>query len=532
MLLMNGTITSDLMQLVGSLQAACQRWPDRPAVTFRGKTLTYAQLGRQVDAVAAGYRRLGIGVGDRVLCALPDCPEHLVAMNAAWACGAIHVGTDADLTGSELVWLVERTAAAAVVLQARADRPDPGAEVRCAQPRTTVVLNGGGGGEAEGIVAFTALATGDTAAPGSAEPPLADDDTALLLLTSGTTGKPKAIMETLPHCWAKMQFFADAFLPKPDDVHLVYLPMGHVFGLRLALIALLSGGRLILLDRFSPEEALRLVGEEGVTVLPGMPTHLRLLLDRLDPARHDVSSLRWAISAAATLPRPVAEQVYERLGVEVLFVYGSSEGFTTLTTDRDEILAGSVGRTVFRGPPGTAPAGEVAIFDGEGRQLPVGEIGEVVFAARQPVHYWRDPDVATDGWYHTGDLGRMDDEGRLYLEGRLKELLNRGGLKVSPGEIETVLTRHPAVADAAVVATPDPVLGEAICACVVAAGSAPPTLAEVRGYLGESLARHKLPDELCLVDRIPRTKIGKVDRGTLAAAVVDEHPARERLRSR
>ncbi len=218
--------------------------------------------------------------------------------------------------------------------------------------------------------------------------------------------------------------------------------------------------------------------------------------------------------------------------MQVLFVYGCSEGFTTLTTDRDEILAGSVGRTVFQGPPGTAPAGDVAIFDGEGRHLPPGQIGEIVFAARQPVHYWRDPDVATDGWYHTGDLGRMDEDGRLYLEGRLKELLNRGGLKVSPGEIETVLTRHPAVADAAVVATPDPVLGEAICACVVAAGADKPTLTDVRAYLGGSLARHKLPDELCLVDRIPRTKIGKVDRATLAAAVVDGHPARERLRPR
>jgi len=528
------------MELAPSLRAACERWPDRPAITHRGTTLTYAEVGRQVENVAAGYRRLGIGAGDRVVCALPDCPEHLVAMNAAWACGAIHVGTDTDLTGAELSWLVERTGAAAVVLQPRPDRPDPRDAVRAGRPQTEIVVVGDAG---EGETRFADLAADGPVPATQGAPPFSDDDTALLLLTSGTTGKPKAIQETLPHCWAKMQFFADAFRPGPDDVHLVYLPIGHVFGLRLALIALLSGGRLVLLDRFSPEAALRLVADEKVTVLPGMPTHLRLLLDRLDPSEHDVSSLRWAISAAATLPRPVAEQVYQRLGVEVLFVYGCSEGFTTITTDRQEILGGSVGRTVFVGPPGTAPAGRVAIFDagtdgvpttgaGANTPLPVGHIGEIVFEARQPVRYWRDPDVATDGWYHTGDLGRMDAEGRLYLEGRLKELLNRGGLKVSPGEIETVLTRHPAVADAAVVATPDPVLGEAICACVVASGRPTPSLGEVRAFLGGSLARHKLPDELCLVERIPRTSIGKVDRPGLVRMILADDRPRERLRPR
>jgi len=520
------------VQLASSLQAACDRWSDRPAITFGDQTITYSELARQVGNVAAGYRRLGIGPGDRIVCALPDCPAHIVAMSAAWACGAIHVGTDADLTGAELGWLVSQTEAAALVLQPRPDDGRPDA-VRAARPQTRLVLDGKHGDPAgDDAVSFVSL-TADGPFPDAPAPPLvADDDTALLLLTSGTTGKPKAIRETLPHCWAKMQFFADAFLPTPEDVHLVFLPMGHVFGLRLALIALLSGGRLVLADRFSPEETLRLVTDEGVTVLPGMPTHLRLVIDRLEPSRHDVSSLRWVVSAAATLPRPLAEQAYECLGVEILFVYGCSEGFTTLTTDREEILAGSVGRTVFVGPPGTAPAGTLAIFDLDGRRLPVGQIGEIVFGARQPVRYWGDPDVATDGWYHTGDLGRIDDEGRLYLEGRLKELLNRGGLKVSPGEIETVLTRHPAVADAAIVATPDPVLGEAICACVVVAGSVPPSLSEVRSFLGETLARHKLPDELCLMERIPRTNIGKVERATLVTLLIEENRPRERLRPR
>jgi acyl-CoA synthetase (AMP-forming)/AMP-acid ligase II len=308
--------------------------------------------------------------------------------------------------------------------------------------------------------------------------------------------------------------------------------MGHVFGLRLGLLTLLSGGRLVLLDRFSPEEALRLVTDEKVTVLPGMPTHLTLLLRALDPRRHDVRSLRWVLSAAASLPRELAEEVYDRLGAEILFVYGCSENFTTETTDRDEILAGSVGRTVFEGPEGTPPAGTIRVVSPDDhRPLPVGEVGEIAFGARRPVPYWRAPDAATDGWYYTGDLGRIDEDGRIFVVGRIKELVNRGGLKVAPTEVELAMVEHPAVADAAIVALPDPVLGESVCACIVpAAGADPPDLAALRSFLGTTLARHKLPDQLAVVGAIPRTKIGKVDRPALAEAVAAGGGPDERLR--
>ena len=522
------------MDLEPSLDAACLRFADRPAITFAGTTLTYRDVRAKVLALAGAYRRLGVGPGDRVICQLPDCPEHIVAINAAWAVGAVHVGADNDLTGAELSSLVGWTGAAAMVFSPRAGDEDGLAPLHTVQrdhPGTAMVLHGAD--HVDGTHALSdLLGPGGPSAP-SAEPQIGPDDTALLFLTSGTTGRPKGIMETLPNCWAKMQFFVDAFGPGPDDVHLIYLPIAHVFGLRLALLSLLSGGRLVLLDRFSPEQALRLVGEEGVTVLPGMPTHFRLLLSGLDPARHQVGSLRWGITAASNLPRPLAEQIYERLGVELLYVYGCSEGFTTETTDRDEILRGSVGSLVFRGPPGTPPDGTVwAVDPATGVRLGPGEVGEIVFGAARPVRYWQAPEVAADGVYHTGDLGRVDPDGCVVVLGRLKELVNRGGLHVSPAEVETELARHPAVADAAVVGTPDPVLGEAICACVVCGGADQPDLAGVRTFLSRSLARHKLPDELCIVERIPRTNIGKVDRPALAALVGGGDVHTERLRPR
>ena len=518
--------------LAPSLQAACRRWADRPAVTFQGTTTSYADLGRGVARLAAAYRRLGIAPGDRIVCQLPNSPEHVIAVNAAWAVGAIHVGTDNDLTAPELAWLVERTEAAALLFRSHPAAADPLAPigaVRAASPQTRLIVSGATD-EGPSHRLDDLLAGPEELLDWS--PPHGHEDTSHLLLTSGTTGRPKAVMETLPACWAKMQFFVDAFRPGPDDVHLLYLPMAHVFGLRLTMLALLTGGRLVVTERFSPTGALRLVTDEGVTVLPGMPAHFTLLFDALDLRQHRVDSLRWAISAASNLPRPLVERIYDRLGVDLLYVYGCSENFTVQTTDRDDILRGSVGRQVFKGPEGTAPDGTVAVLEPGGAvPLPAGAVGEIAFGAASPVRYWKDADAATDGWYRTGDLGRIDPDGALHIVGRLKELINRGGLHVSPSEVETAVRLHPGVADSAVLATPDPVLGEAICACIVPGAAGAPDLTELREFLSPNLARHKLPDELCLVDTVPRTKIGKVDRPVLRAAVLDGERPRQRWRS-
>ena len=515
-----------MTRLEPSLAAACRRWPDRPAITFDGVTITYAELDARVSRLAAAYRDLGLRAGDRVLCQLPNSPDHLVAVNAAWSSGLVHAGTDNDLTGPELAWLAERTEAAALLFAPRPGSEDPMAPVeavRAASPSTRIVF----------ADRLAAIVTGPDPLDPPAPSPRADDETAHLLLTSGTTGKSKAVQETLPACWAKMQFFADAFQPGPDDVLLLYLPVAHVFGLRLAQLTLLSGGRLVLASRFSPRDALRLAAAEEATVLPGMPAHFTLLLEALDTGETRPEHLRWAISAASALPRSLAERIYERLGVRLLYVYGCSENFTVQTTDPEEVLAGSVGRWVFKGPDGTPPDGRVAVLDpATGQQLAAGEVGEIAFGAARPVRYWKDPDAATDGWYRTGDLGRIDEAGRVYLVGRLKELINRGGLHVSPTEVETAVARHPDVADAAVVATPDPVVGEAICACIVPAGDEAPDLDGLRSFLAPTLARHKLPDELCVVDAVPRTKIGKVDRPALSALVLEPDRPRQRFRAR
>lgn len=521
--------------LAPTLEAACDRWPDRPAVSCDGAVLTYADLGERVRRLSRALLDLGVAPGDRIVCQLPNGPEYLIGLHAAWACGAVHVGVDKDLTAPELAALVERTEPAVVVYEAPSHEADPLASLRAVQatrPETVTVVHG------RRVESGTHLTLTDL----MSAPPLdpsewgrqagGAEDPALLLLTSGTTGKAKLVVETLVALREKMALFADAFRPGPEDVHLMYLPMAHAFGLKLTLTALSSGGHVVVMPRFTPGEALRLVTDEEVTVLPGTPTHFTLLLRHLDPERHRLGSLRWALAAAAPFPPSVLEQVYSRLDVELMYVYGCSEGFLTLTTDRDEIRRGSVGTTVFAGPDRTGPNGAVAVVDIETRTpLGAGETGEIVFGTSSPVRYWGEEPAATRGWYHTGDLGRIEADGCLYVTGRLKDVVNRGGLKVGAGEVETALLRHPGVTECAVLAAPDPVLGEAICACVVPAGDSAPDLFDVRSFLSRTLARHKLPDELCVLPELPRSKVGKLDRRALARLMTDGGPARQRFRT-
>ncbi|MFI6855384.1 class I adenylate-forming enzyme family protein [Streptomyces sp. NPDC050416] len=510
-------------ELIATLHAVCQERADQPALTFEGQSLTYREFWDRVERMAAAYQRLGIQAEDRVVCQLPNSPEYLISMVAAWISRIVFVGVDHDLTGPELVSLVDRTDAVALLYQPRAgadDGMEPLRTVHEAFPKIHTIVRGTD--EPVGTT-FADLLDDSADLPDTPRDYTGIDDLgiALLLMTSGTTGQPKLVVETCRALWSKTAAFLEAMRPNSDDVWLIYPPMAHGFGLKMTLMGLASGGRLVVMDRFSPSGALDLVTAERVTVLPGTPAHLRMMLDRLDGERHDVSSLRWGVSAASPLPAALLEQVYAVLGVEMLFIYGCSEGFYTFTTDRADIEAGSVGRRPMDGPAGTPADGhvEIAALDGTG-SVASGVLGEIVYRAKVPVRYWGQESVGVDGWYHTGDLGIIDDEGRLHVRGRTKELVNRGGLKVSCVEVETALGALPAVADAAIFPVPDQVLGEAIGACVVSADpDAPIDLEGLKAALRTSLARHKMPDRLWIVDAIPRTKLGKIDRAALSTTV-------------
>jgi acyl-coenzyme A synthetase/AMP-(fatty) acid ligase len=498
--------------LATALAAACGRWPDRTALVSQHGRLSYGDLGAAAGRLAVAYGVLGIATGDRVVCSVSNRPELLVALAAAWERGALHVGAEYELTGPELIRIVECTGASALVYEpspAAAGPPPALREVLAAFPRLTVVLVGGGPAEPRWH-RFEHLVAGNGEAVYDCAP--AAGDGAIVFISSGTTGTPKATVGfhgNLSQRWRRLGSWLGF---GPEDVHLVQMPLSHGFGLMMAVAGLLSGGRLALLERFCVDEALDAIGREGVTVLNGAPTHFRLLLDRLDPGRHRVGSLRLSVGTAAAFPAPLVRAIWDRLGVRFMFMYGSSEGIGFATTDPDDILLGAVGRP---------QAGSVRVVDEHRNPLPPGETGELSFSRRVfPVRYWGDGDGERDDWFFSGDRGRLDEEGRLYVYGRLKHQIDRGGLKIDPVEVEAALLDSPRVADGAVIGRPDPVLGEVVCACVVPTGEEPSIrLGELRELMGRSLAPHKLPEELHTLATIPRTQLGKVDLERLRAAV-------------
>ncbi|HEX6042036.1 fatty acid--CoA ligase family protein [Longimicrobium sp.] len=497
--------------LIGALHGAFGQWADRPALTWAGRHTTYAELGAAVRRTAAAYRALGIGPGDRVVCCVSNRPELFTALGAAWGAGAVHVCADHQLTGPELSRVMDLTGAAALVWEPPADAPDPFfalRTVRARHPGLRVLLVGGLPAP-EGCLAFDGLSAPPRSGPAGPAGPAAEDP-ALVFISSGTTGAPKATLGYHGNLAQRWRRLAGWLRFGEQDVHLAHLPLSHGFGMMMAMGALLSGGRLVLLDPFTAAEALRLVRAEGVTVLNGAPAHFTLVLSRLEARGGDVDTLRLAVGTAAAFPLELVRGIWDRLGAEFMYMYGSSEGVGVATTDRDDIARGSVGRP--------AP-GAVRVVDAEGRPLPAGAVGELAFSRRvYPVRYWGAAAPDEEEWYRSGDLGRLDEAGRLYVHGRLKHQIDRGGLKVDPLEVESALLRLPSVADAAVIGVPNPVLGETVCACVVPAPGRAPELEAVRAALAGELAPYKLPQALCLLDAIPRTRIGKVDLPALRAA--------------
>jgi acyl-CoA synthetase (AMP-forming)/AMP-acid ligase II len=524
--------------LAEALEDACNRWPERHAVRFAEHQMTYAQLANAIMSLAGAYGQLGVRQGDRIVCQLPNGPEHIVAVAAAWKCAAVHVGADQQLTGPELSELIGLTGAKVLLYAPVDESPDPFLPLRVVQKRhpDICIIVAGDWAVLENCLILSEIMGSVGATDFHDHVPTnnpSPQDPAAIFTTSGTTGKPKTPLGyhgKLCQSWSRL---AKELEFRPDDVHLAHLPLAHGFGLMLATAALITGGRLVLLDRFSAEEALQVVDSERVTVLNGSAAHFRLLINCPDRVRHNISSLRIGVGSGASFLPSLIRSIFNDLEMEFLLMYGSSEGVGVVTTNREDMLQGSVGR----------PArGSVAIVGPDRNPIPRGEIGEIAFSRTAfPVRYWDESDTellagarqgetsSGSGWYYSGDLGRLDEEGRLYVVGRLKHQINRGGLKVDPVEVEGALLGCPGVSDAAVIGAPNPVLGETVCACVVPTPEQVPSLEHLRSVLSGTLAPYKLPEELCVLDRIPRTRLGKVNLEDLRAEVMTS--SKQRIRN-
>ncbi len=486
-----------------ALLDACTRSPTRVALVHEGRATTFGDLRDAAAALAVEYRARGIKCGDRIVCSVSNRPEYFVALGAAWWTGAVHVCADYRLTARELAYIVRMTEARSLVYEAPADASDahavPRALLRDHPDLDVLVVDDG--------------LPGSTAAPVDPET-AAPDEPAVVFVTSGTTGRPKATIGYHGDLARRWRGLGQWLGFRDGDRHLAQMPLSHGFGLLSAMAGLLADGAVVLVDRFSAAGVLEVIERDRVTVIGGAPAHFRLILARLGTEPRDVGSLRLGIGTAAAFEPALVQEIQTVLGLKLVVLYGSSEGIGVGTTDQDDVARGAVGRP--------AP-GSVEIVASDRTPLPLGEVGEIAFSrAVFPVRYWGDQ--APGGpWYYSGDLGRLDDEGRLYVHGRLKHQIDRGGLKVDPSEVEAALIRSGRFVDAAVLGLADPVVGERVCACVVPFAGEVPALRDLRRVLAYDLAPHKLPEDLRVVDAIPRTPIGKVDLGALRSTLDAAH---------
>ena len=480
---------------------------DRTAIIHSDQNIrvSYGELRRQVAAVASALAAAGVNRGDRVGLALPNGLPNIVCFLAASEAGTaapLNPGYKED----EFRFYLDDTKARVLLLP-----PDGLDEARRAAGDTvrilTVEMDGAG-------TVSLREARGDR----PIDPP-SPDDVALVLHTSGSTGRPKRVPLSHTNLAISARNVARSYALGPDDVSLCVMPLFHVHGLVASTLATLAtGGTVVVPTKFNPLSFWRVARDYGATWYSAVPTIHQLLLARADPAAGKPAGaerLRFIRSCSASLPPQVMHDLEAAFGAPVLEAYGMTEAAHQMASNPlppSQRKPGSVG-------PGTDV--RISIMDAEGRHLPTGERGEVVIQGPNVIQgYENNPEAnATsfvDGWFRTGDQGFLDADGYLTLVARIKELINRGGEKVSPRDIDEVLLTHPAVAEAVCFGVPHPTWGEEVAAAVVLREKV--AEADLLAFCRERLADYKRPKQIFVTDAIPRTATGKIQRRVVAQA--------------
>ncbi|MBF6331984.1 long-chain-fatty-acid--CoA ligase [Nocardia transvalensis] len=468
--------------------------PDAAALRTVDQRIGYGELARRSAAYGAMLRASGITVGDRVLLVAPTVPEFVVAYLGAQLIGAVVITMNTMATAPEIAYVLDDSGARFAI--AWHDAPD--ATDRAA---------------AERDIPFRVLppdAGSDTARPVTGPVPRRGDDTAVLLYTSGTTGKPKGVELTVDNLIEAARTFACHFRLAPGERFGTGLPLFHVFGQAACLLPVLhSGASLSMVSPFDARAMIATIRYHRLTVVAGVPTMWNAMLHTTDGyGPQDFAGLRLAVSGGAALPGEVLRAFSQRFGCRIVEGYGLTESAAVATFNpfgRQRV--GSVGKPL----PGTS----AEIRDPDGNALPVDEVGEIFLRGPNIMKgYWNRPDATADtladGWLRTGDLGRVDVDGYLYIVDRAKDLIIRGGYNVYPAEVEEVLYQHPDIVEAAVIGVPDDHYGEEVAAVVVAAPGSRIDPEQLRAWAKQRLSAYKVPHRWAFTDQLPKGATGKI----------------------
>jgi fatty-acyl-CoA synthase len=516
------------------LTASAAEYPRHPFLVLGNRRLTYGQVEAQATALAAALSELGIEAGDRVALNLPNWPEFVVSMFAAAKLGATIVPLNPKYTTPELQYMLRHSESVVVVTAETWEGVDYLARFEgflASLPDLQYILSVGEEDlwYDDRVYQFEDLLS---SGEGRAVPEVEVDpgrDLFAIVYTSGTMGKPKGVSLTHTNLLSSALATADAIGLRQDDVVFGLTCLFNVFGLGPGVLGTAAvAGTVVLQEDHSAERSLELVERERVTVYHGVPTNFIQDLREPSIAARDFSSLRTGVIAGAPVSEDLVTRIQRELVPGMRIAYGLTETGSTVSLTRADDPRGKQVATVGRPIDGV----ELRVLDLDGSQLPVESVGEIAIRGPGVMQgYYRQPSETAqsfteDGFFLTGDLGMVDEEGYLHLVGRRKEMIIRGGFNVYPREVEDRLHAHPAVLDVAVVGVPHEVYGEVACACILPVEGAIVTGDEIKEFCREALAEYKVPDLVRFLDGFPMTGSGKVRRVELARMINAEESSR------
>ena len=498
------------MNIAQSLESARRLFPENEALVHDSGRLTYRELDEQVNRLSHGLSRAGILPGDRVALFLPNVPEFVLSYFAVQKVGAIAVSIGSSLKEAEVAHVLRDSGARMMVTtdDLLASVPEQGTSLE----RLLVV-----GRTTERGQPLSDWMTGNEGDFRAVEREW--DDPAAILYTSGTTGEPRGATLSQGNLVSNTSSFAHHAGMTPDDRLLLFLPLFHCFAQNVVMnCAVNACATMVLKKGFAPPDIIGTIRQEKVTMFFGVPPAFQALLGMASP--QDLTPVRFCLSGAAILPVEVGRKWQEKFGIPISIGYGATETspFASFNS-RFRFKHGSIGT------PGDGI--EMRVVDTDGNEVPTGELGEIVVKGPNiMLGYWnREAETAEairNGWFHTGDIGRCDEEGYFHVVDRVKDMVNVGGMKVFPAEVEAVILDHPAVAEVAVYAMPDGTMGELVMASVVLRPGEQAKPSELIDHAKERLADYKVPGRLDLVDEIPKSPTGKYLKKVLRAAVAGE----------
>lgn len=508
------------------LADAVRKFPNRPAIFFTDRTISYRDLAEEVDRLAAGLVRLGVKPGDKVAIWMSNIPEWITTYFAVAKIGGVVVPMNTRYRTHEVAYILGNAEAVAIFIDQGflgIDFAGMIAEVREKLPLLREVITAGKTAPATRPYEEVLALGEDLQAQAEAhrrEGELDPGDCVFILYTSGTTGEPKGAMLSHLNMATNAYQITEIMMVTEKDVFLLPVPFFHCFGCVMGILGAISwGAGIVPMPVFKPDEALRLVERHGVSVLYGVPTMFILELEEARRAQGEgrpyrLQSLRTGIMAGAPCPAEVMRATMEELGCNACICYGLTEASPVITMTRFDDPWEARVETVGRPLPGV----EVKVVDEARRPLPPGQTGELACRGYNVMlGYWKRPEdtkeaIDEEGWLYTGDLASIDEAGYVRIVGRKKDMYIVGGFNVYPAEVEEVLFQHPAVQNVAVVGVPDPVMGEVGMAFVIPRPGYSPDPQELVNFCARRIAAFKVPRFVLVTQEFPMTPSGKVQK--------------------